>query len=249
MLIFSVGKGKKTLLGEQMTKESAMGCLSIVSTPIGHLKDITLRALETIEEADVVVAEDTRRSQKLLTHYDIRKKLVSCHAFNEYKTVSGILKMVTEQGLKVAVLSDAGTPVIADPGFHIIREARKLGIEPVMIPGVSSLTFAVSASGLPADKFSFYGFAPVKKGRREALLKSIQEEGKTSFLFESPFRIEKLLQAISDVIGPETEVAVIREATKIHEEILRGQVGDLLPEHGMTKWKGEFVVGIFPGKR
>lgn len=231
-----------------MTKESAAGCLSIVSTPIGHLKDITLRALETIKEADVVVAEDTRRSQQLLTHYEIKKKLISCHAFNEHKTVSGILKMVVEQGLKVAVLSDAGTPVIADPGFHIIREARKLNIEPEIIPGVSALTFAVSASGLPADKFAFYGFAPVKKGRRESLLKSIQAEGKSSFLFESPFRIEKLLQAVSDVIGPETEVAVVREATKIHEEILRGKVADLLAEHGNRKWKGEFVVGIFPPK-
>ena len=229
-----------------MTTTSSMGSLSIVSTPIGHLKDITLRALESIREADVVVAEDTRRSQKLLTHYQIKKKLLSCHAFNEHRAVAGILKMVSEQGLRVAVLSDAGTPVIADPGFHIIREARKLGIIPEIIPGVSALTFAVSVSGLPADKFSFFGFAPVKKGRRENLLKTIYAEGKTAFLFESPFRILKLLQAVKSVMGPDTEVALIREATKIHEEILTGTVDDLLMEHGERKWKGEFVLGIYP---
>jgi 16S rRNA (cytidine1402-2'-O)-methyltransferase len=226
-------------------KESA-GTLSIVATPIGNLQDITLRALETIKEADIIAAEDTRRTQQLLARFEIKKKLISCHAFNERKTVAGILKMVTDNNLKIAVLSDAGTPVIADPGFHIIREARKVGVEPIIIPGVSALTFAVVASGLPADKFSFYGFAPVKKGRRETLLKNIQAEGKTSFLFESPFRIEKLLQAINDVLGCETEVAVIREATKLHEEVLRGQVGDILATHENKKWKGELVVGIFP---
>lgn len=231
-----------------MTKESVVGRLSIISTPIGNLKDITLRALDTIKEADVVVAEDTRRSLKLLNEYQIRKKLISCHAFNEHKAVAGILNMVLDHKLKIVVLSDAGTPVIADPGFHIIREARKLGIEPEIIPGVSALTFAVVASGLPADKFSFYGFAPVKKGRREKLLQLIKEEGKTSFVFESPYRIGKLLQAINDVIGAETEIAVIREATKLHEEVLCGKVGELLIAHSEQKWKGEFVVGIFPNQ-
>lgn len=228
-------------------KEST-GSLSIIATPIGNLEDITLRALETIRAADVVAAEDTRRTLKLLNRYEIKKKLISCHAFNEHKTVDGILKMVTENALKVAVLSDAGTPVIADPGFHIIREARKLGIEPIIIPGVSALTFAVAASGLPADKFSFYGFAPVKGGRRESLLKTIIEEGKSCFLFESPFRMSKLLDAISQVIGPETDVAIIREATKLHEEVLTGSVKEIIENQGDKKWKGEFVVGIFPGK-
>ena len=227
-------------------KKLITGSLNIVATPIGNLQDITLRALETIKEADIIAAEDTRRTQKLLTHFEIKKRLISCHAFNEHKTVAGILKMVSEQGLKVAVLSDAGTPVIADPGFYIIREARKRGIEPVIIPGVSALTFAVAASGLPADKFSFYGFAPVKKGRRETLLKTIQAEGKTSFLFESPFRIDKLLQAVNDVLGSETEVAIIREATKLHEEIITGSIQEIIEKHKDKKWKGELVVGIFP---
>lgn len=226
--------------------ESA-GILSIVATPIGNLQDITLRALETIRDADIIAAEDTRRTQKLLARFEIKKKLISCHAFNEHKTVAGILKMVSE-GKKVAVLSDAGTPVIADPGFYIIREARQQGIEPIIIPGVSALTFAVAASGLPADKFSFFGFAPVKQGRRENLLQKIMEEGKSSFLFESPFRIMKLLQAIFKIMGPQTDVAIIREATKLHEEIILGAVQEILEEHKEKNWKGELVVGIFPGK-
>ncbi len=228
-----------------MKENQQTGKLSIVSTPIGNLQDITLRALEVIKEADIIAAEDTRRSQRLLSHFKIKKRLVSCHAFNEHKSASWILNFVHE-GLKVAVLSDAGTPVIADPGFHIIREARKEGIEPEIIPGVSALTFAVVASGLPADKFSFYGFAPVKSGRRENLLKLIQEEEKTAFLFESPYRIEKLLKAIQSVLGENAKVAIIREATKIHEETILGTASEILAEFADKKWKGELVVGIYP---
>jgi 16S rRNA (cytidine1402-2'-O)-methyltransferase len=228
--------------------EKKTGKMSIVSTPIGNLKDITLRALETLKEADIIVAEDTRHTSRLLNHFEIRKKLISCHSYNEHRAVAGIISLVKEKQLKVAVLSDAGTPVIADPGFHIIREARNEGIEPEFIPGVSALTFAAAASGLPADKFSFFGFAPVKKGKRERLLLQIKEEGRTAFLFESPYRITKLLKAVEEVIGPETDIAVIREATKIHEEVIRGKVTEILntdTSHDI-KWKGEFVIGIFP---
>lgn len=228
-----------------MKKQEQIGKLSIVSTPIGNLQDITLRALETIKEADFVVAEDTRRSQRLLAHFEIKKKLTSCHAFNEHKTVAKILNYVLD-GQRVAVMSDAGTPVIADPGFHMIREARKKGIEPEIIPGVSALTFAVAASGLPADKFSFYGFAPVKSGKRENLLTKIKEEAKTAFLFESPYRVEKLLKAIEKVFGKDTQIAIIREATKIHEETITGTVSDILANLAGKKMKGEFVVGIHP---
>ena len=221
------------------------GKLYIVSTPIGNLQDITLRALEVIKSADIIAAEDTRRSMRLLANFAIKKKLVSCHAFNEHKTVQGIIAKVLD-GCKVAVLSDAGTPVIADPGFHIIREARKAGIEPEIIPGVSALTFAVCASGLPADKFSFFGFAPVKQGKRKSLLEQIKVEGRTAFLFESPYRIEKLLKAVHDVIGEGTQIALIREATKLHEEVIRGNVSEVLANFAERKWKGEFVVGIYP---
>ena len=229
-----------------MSETLKEGSLSIIATPIGNLQDITLRALETIKEADIIAAEDTRRSQKLLSHFNIKKRLISCHSFNEHKTTSGILNMITENGLKIALLSDAGTPVIADPGFHIIREARNVGIEPVIIPGVSALTFAVAASGLPADKFSFYGFAPVKQGKRKTLLEKIAAEGKSAFLFESPYRIEKLLNAINDVLGPETDIAIIREATKLHEEVLRGTISEIIERTKEKKWKGEFVIGVFP---
>ncbi len=228
-----------------MKKIEQTGKLSIVSTPIGNLQDITLRALEVIKEADIVAAEDTRRTLRLLNHFEIKKRLVSCHAFNEHRSVSNILNFVHD-GQKVAVLSDAGTPVIADPGFHIIREARKEGIEPEIIPGVSALTFAVAASGLPADKFSFYGFAPVKSGKRENLLTKIKGEGKTAFLFESPHRIEKLLKAIESVIGPDANIAIIREATKIHEETITGTVSEILAKVADKKWKGELVVGVYP---
>ena len=228
-----------------MSKHQQSGILSIVSTPIGNLQDITLRALEVIKEADVIAAEDTRRTQRLLSHFEIKKRLISCHAFNEHRSVSKILNYVLE-GQQVAVLSDAGTPVIADPGFHIIREARKEGIEPEIIPGVSALTFAVAASGLPADKFSFFGFAPVKSGKRENLLTKIKEEGRTAFLFESPYRIEKLLKAIEKVMGSDAKIAIIREATKIHEETITGTVSEIIAKVADKKWKGELVVGIHP---
>ena len=226
-------------------KNRISGKLSIVSTPIGNLGDITLRALEVIKEADLIAAEDTRRTQRLLTHFEIKKRLVSCHAFNEHKSVHSILRQI-EEGKNVAVLSDAGTPVIADPGFLIIREARAAGIEPEIIPGVSALTFAVAASGLPADKFSFFGFAPVKSGRRTKLLEQIKSEGRTAFLFESPFRIEKLLKAINDVFGENANIAIIREATKIHEEVIRGTAPEILANFANRKWKGEIVIGISP---
>ncbi len=227
-------------------QDKSQGKLSIVATPIGNLGDITLRALETIRDADVVVAEDTRRTRGLLTHYGISKKVMSCHAFNESRSVAGILCLVHDKGLKVAVLSDAGTPVISDPGFLMVREARVLGIEPEFIPGVSALTFAAAASGLPMDKFSFFGFPPAKKGRRETLLRTIADEGKTAFLFESPFRVCKLLDEILEVIGAHTQVALVREATKMHEEVIRGTVVEVLERISGSKCKGEFVVGIFP---
>lgn len=230
-----------------MSKQESVsdGKLFIISTPIGNLGDITLRALDVIKNADIIAAEDTRRSMKLLNHFEIKKRMISCHAFNEHRTVSGILELV-ERGKKVAVLSDAGTPVIADPGFLIIREARNLGIEPEFIPGVSALTFAAAASGLPADKFSFFGFAPVKQGRRSNLLEQIKKEGRTAFLFESPYRIGKLLKAVNEVIGAGTRVVLIREATKIHEEIISGTAEELSAQYAGKKVKGEFVVGIYP---
>lgn len=227
-------------------KTSEKGLLRIVSTPIGNLGDITLRALEAIKEADVIAAEDTRRTQRLLAHFELKKKLISCHAYNERSGAVNRIIGYLRDGVKVVALSDAGTPVVSDPGYLLIREARESGFEPEIIPGVSALTFAVAASGLPADKFSFYGFPPPKSGGRQKLLERIGAEGKTAFLFESPYRIEKLLLAVNEVLGPDTLVAVIREATKLHEEVLRGEVSAIIAEHAGRKWKGEFVIGVCP---
>ncbi len=230
---------------ESYANNKSLGKLSIVSTPIGNLSDITLRALETLRACDLVVAEDTRRALILLNHFEIKKPVISCHTYNEHKITEKIIGKILG-GANVAFLSDAGTPSISDPGYFIVRKAVENGIEPTVIPGVSALTFAAVASGLPMDKFAFYGFLPVKPGRRSTMLKEIAVGGKTAFLFESPHRIGRLLQEICDNIGPETRIAVIREATKLHEEILRGNAREILESCKGKNWKGELTVGICP---
>jgi 16S rRNA (cytidine1402-2'-O)-methyltransferase len=219
--------------------------LALVATPIGHLGDLTFRALATLRAADLVAAEDTRRAHILLQHYGLKSRLVSYHAHNEHHVTERLLCEV-RNGQSVAVLTDAGTPALSDPGFLLVREARRVGIEPVIIPGVSALTFAVAAAGLPVERFSFHGFLPVKSGRRLAALERIAREGQTVFLFESPHRIGKLLAEIAEHLGPDTEVAVIREATKLHEEVLRGTAAELVAATADRNWKGEITVGIFP---
>lgn len=219
------------------------GWLALVATPIGNLQDITLRALDTLREADMIAAEDTRRARKLLTRFDIHCKVTAYHAHNEHHRTSELLNAVCE-GRKVAVLSDAGTPAISDPGFLVVREALKQGIEPTIIPGVSAVTFAVVACGLPVDRFTFLGFPPVKSGRRHAFIAAIAERDETVFLFESTHRIQKLIVEIADILGPDTPVAIVREATKLHEEHIRGTAGELSNELNQHDWRGEFVVAI-----
>ncbi len=221
------------------------GAISIISTPIGNLKDMTQRAIEVLTAADIVAAEDTRRTGNLLSTLNLHKKLISCHIYNEHRSVLSLIEFALS-GKKVAFVSDAGTPCISDPGFLLVREALKNGIEPQIIPGVSSLTFAVAACGLPVDKFAFYGFLPVKQGRRHKALAEIAAENKTVFIFESPFRMEKLLKEISELIGKNAKIAVIREATKLHEEILRGTAEELVQKTSGRNWKGECVVAIYP---
>ncbi len=223
------------------------GRLSIMSTPIGNLEDMTYRAVRTLKEADLVAAEDTRRAMKLLNHFEVKVKTVSYHSHNEHQKTDWLINLV-EEGQKVVILSDAGTPCIADPGFLAVRESVKRGIEPEVIPGVSALTFAAVAAGLPVDRFSFFGFLPVKKGKRASALEEIYAEQKTCFIYESPFRMEKLLKLIVEVMDPETQVAVIREATKIYEEVLRGTAQEILEQVGEKKWRGECVVVISPVK-
>jgi 16S rRNA (cytidine1402-2'-O)-methyltransferase len=221
-----------------------IGSLYIVSTPIGNLEDITMRALRILKEVDLIAAEDTRHTRKLLSHYDIHTQMTSYHIHNEHHKVASLLDRV-EGGESIAVVSDAGTPAIADPGFLIVRAAWERDIHPIVIPGVSSLTFAIAAAGLPVDSFTFKGFIPVKKGRRTKALESVIESKETTVFFESPYRIKKLLQEINDILGSDTVIAVIREATKIHEEVLRGPVSEILEATAeRNKWKGECVVII-----
>ncbi len=219
------------------------GKLYIVSTPIGNLKDITIRALDVLKEVDIVAAEDTRRAQKLLNHYEIKVKTISYHSHNEHRVTDNVLDLI-ETGKNIAIVTDAGTPCISDPGFFLVREAIEREIEPIIIPGVSAVTFAACASGLPVDTFTFYGFLHVKQGRRHRAIAKIKEEDKTVFVYESPHRMEKLLKEISELISPETKVAVIREATKVYEEVLRGTAKELVEQTAQRKWKGECVVAI-----
>lgn len=219
--------------------------LFLVATPIGNLEDITLRALRVLREADVIYAEDTRRTRILLDKYQISKHLESYHIFNEHGRTPELLSRVL-RGEKVVLVSDAGMPCIADPGFLLVRSAVEAGISPVVIPGVSALTFSVAASGLPSDSFTFCGFLPVKSGRRNSALRRIAEEGRTAVIFESPFRIGKLLGEIRQLMGPDTTVAVVREATKVHEEVLRGTVADVLDKTSGRSWKGEIVLVVHP---
>ncbi|MFA4945490.1 MAG: 16S rRNA (cytidine(1402)-2'-O)-methyltransferase, partial [Lentisphaeria bacterium] len=222
---------------------AAAGWLALVATPIGNLEDLTPRAIRTLQEAEVIAAEDTRRAGILCQRHGITARLLPYHAFNEHRRTAALLDEIAA-GRKVALVSDAGTPALSDPGFLVVREALARGIEPRVIPGVSALTFAIVAAGLPVHEFAFLGFPPVKPGRRRALLERIRTLGMTVFLFESPFRITRLLTEIVATLGPQTRVALVREATKLHEETLRGTAGELLARHRDRAWKGEFVVGI-----
>lgn len=221
------------------------GWLALVTTPIGNLEDITLRALRILREADEIAAEDTRRAGILCQAHGIHARLTPYHAFNEHRRTAALLDAVAG-GRKIALLTDAGTPAISDPGFLLVREAVARGMEPQIIPGVSALTFAVVAAGLPVNEFAFLGFPPVKSGRRRTFLERIRTLGLTVFLFESPHRINKLLAEIAEVVGPATQVALVREATKMHEECLRGTAVELRDRFQDRNWKGEFVVAVRP---
>lgn len=223
------------------------GWLALVATPIGNLEDTTFRAVRTLKEADCIAAEDTRRAGKLCAHFAIDTPRTAYHAHNEHRRTDGLLHRV-ENGEKIAVLSDAGTPAVSDPGFLIVREALKRGIEPVIVPGVSALTFAVVAAGLPVDQFHFAGFLHQKSGKRRTALEGMARTGGTWFLFESPHRVVRLLGEIVDIVGEETQVALIREATKLHEECLRGPAGELAETCADRSFRGEFVVAFRVGK-
>ena len=220
------------------------GKLSIIATPIGNLEDMTFRAVRILKEADIIAAEDTRKAKILLTKFEIgSKRMFSHHVQNEHKSKDGIVESVLA-GNKVAVISEAGCPCVSDPGFLVIREALKNGIEPEIIPGVSALTFTAMSSGLPSEKFTFYGFLPPKKGARHRLLGEIAESGTTSIIYESPMRVKRLVEEIVEFVGSECGLSLIREATKMHEEIIRGGAKEVLDKIKDRNLKGEFVVAV-----
>lgn len=216
--------------------------LYIVPTPVGNLEDMTLRAIRVLKEADVVLAEDTRTSGILLKHFDIQNRLLSHHKFNEHGTSATVVERL-KAGENVALISDAGTPGISDPGFYLVREAVAAGIEVQTLPGATACIPALVSSGLPCDRFCFEGFLPQKKGR-QSHLETLREEPRTMVFYESPYRLVKLLQQLADVMGAERQACVCREISKIHEESRRGTLSELIDHFTQTPPKGEIVVVV-----
>lgn len=219
--------------------------LTLVPTPIGNLADITYRAVEVLKSTDTILAEDTRTSSVLLKHYAIQGKLQSFHIFNEHRALSGLIARM-KQGESFALISDAGTPGIADPGFLLVRECLREGLEVECLPGPTAFVPALIKSGFPSDRFVFEGFLPHKKGR-QTMLKILAEEQRTIILYESPHRLQKTLEQILEFFGPERMISVSRELTKIHEETRTGMVKEVLEYFSQNPARGELVM-IIHGK-
>lgn len=216
--------------------------LYVVPTPIGNLEDITMRALRILKEVDFILAEDTRTTGKLLKHYDISNQLVAHHIHNEHKTLERIIGRI-RASKSAALVSDAGTPAISDPGFLLIRECIQEGIEVVCLPGPSAIIPAIVGAGFPNDRFTFEGFLPHKKGR-QTKWKNIAKEDKTVVLYESPYRLVKALREINEYLGPEIQVCVAREISKMYETFHRGTAKELLTYFQENQPKGEIVIVI-----
>ena len=220
--------------------------LYLIPTPIGNLEDITLRALRVLKEVDIILAEDTRTSSKLLRHYDIDKKVLAHHQFNEHKTTESLVRQISE-GTTIALISDAGTPGISDPGFLLTRACIQAGITVECLPGPTAFIPALVNSGLPSDRFLFEGFLPHKKGR-QTRLKELSDEPTTLVFYESPYRLLRTLQQFSEFFGEDRQACVSRELSKIHEENQRGSLKDLVVFYQTRKIKGEIVI-IVEGKK
>jgi len=216
------------------------GRLYIVPTPVGNLEDMTFRAIKVLKEADLILAEDTRTSSVLLKHFDIHGRLESHHKFNEHKT-SEMIKERILQGLNVALISDAGTPGISDPGFLLVRTCAAEGIEVQTLPGATAFVPALVSSGYPCDKFCFEGFLPQKKGR-QTRLQELAQEHRTMVFYESPYRLVKTLEQFAEAFGPQRECSVAREISKIHEEHRRGPLGEVAAWYKEHEPKGEIVI-------
>ena len=214
--------------------------LYIVPTPVGNLEDITLRALRVLKEADLILAEDTRTSGILLKHYDIHNHMQSYHKFNEHKTVEYLVERM-KAGQTLALISDAGTPGISDPGFLLARECAKEGVEVQCLPGATAFVPALVASGLPCDKFVFEGFLPQKKGR-QSRLKELAAEERSIVFYGSPYRVVKTLMQFREIFGGNRDVAVCREISKVHEQIVRGSIDNAIEHFNAVEPKGEFVI-------
>jgi len=226
--------------------EASKTSLYLIPTPIGNLADITLRALDVLKSVDTILAEDTRTSGFLLKYYAISKPLQSFHIFNEHKTLTGLIGRM-QQGEVMALISDAGTPGISDPGFLLVREALKAGLQIDCLPGATALIPALVKSGFPTDRFVFEGFLPHKKGR-QTMLKRLAEEDRTMVLYESPHRLIKTLEQIVEFFGSERLVSVSRELTKLHEETRTGTVAEVLEHFKQKEVKGEIVI-VIDGKK
>ncbi len=222
-----------------------MGILYIVPTPVGNMEDMTLRAIRILKEADLVLAEDTRTSGILLKHFDIKNQMMSHHKFNEHGTTAGIIDRL-KAGQTIALISDAGTPGISDPGFYLAREAARAGITVQTLPGPTACIPAIVSSGLPCDRFCFEGFLPQKKGR-QTHLESLKEEARTMVFYESPYRLLKTLTQFAEVFGGDRQVSVSREISKIYEEHVRGTLDDVVAHFTETAPRGEIVI-VLAGK-
>ncbi len=214
--------------------------LFLVPTPVGNLGDMTFRGVEVLKSVDLILAEDTRTSRVLLQHYGIDTPLQSYHIFNEHQTVAGLVERL-KGGITIAVITDAGTPGISDPGFLLVREALKEGIEVECLPGATAFVPALIDSGLPCDRFTFLGFLPHKKGRQTAI-NALAAEERTMIIYESPFRLVKLLSELTAAIGEDRQVSVSREISKLHAETVRGTLAQVLAHFQQKEVKGEIVV-------
>jgi len=233
---------------EDNAKALAPG-LYLVATPIGNLEDITLRAIRVLKQADVIACEDTRQTQKLLSHYGITTRTTSYHEHTEL-TRAPELVLELEQGARIALVTDAGMPGISDPGYRLITLAIRHHVPVVPIPGPSAFLAALAASGLPADSFRFSGFLPAKAGQRRTFLQSIRDSPRTQVLYEAPHRVKEALQDVVEVLGAERQVVVAREVTKLHEEFLRGRAGEILrmlSDRGEIKGEITLLIGKAEG--
>jgi 16S rRNA (cytidine1402-2'-O)-methyltransferase len=219
--------------------------LYLVPTPVGNLEDMTFRAIRVLKEVDLILAEDTRTTGFLLKHFEIQNKMQSHHKFNEHQTVEGMVAKI-KGGESIALVSDAGTPGISDPGFLLVRECIKQKIEVECLPGATAFVPALVNSGLPMDRFCFEGFLPQKKGR-QTRLKELQEETRTMVFYESPFRIVKTLTQLAGYLGEDRQISVSREISKLYEETIRGTLGELISHFSVNEPRGEFVL-ILAGK-